>query len=216
MKILVAEDEREMSKIIKLYLEKEGHEVSVAFDGETALDMVCSDSFDLLLSDWMMPKLSGIELCREIRALKLPIKILLLTAKGHVSDEIMGLESGADDYLKKPFEPKLLHVKIRKLFKLEGKWTCGELTMDEENHRCFVQNKEMKLTPKEWQLMLYFIKNKGIMLSRNTLIEQVWGAEYEGDERTLDTHIKRLRIKIGYTYIKTYVGFGYRMDEPNE
>lgn len=216
MRILIAEDERDMVKIVQMYLEKAGHTVSVVYDGKAALEMLYENKYDLLVSDWMMPGMSGLELCSEIRRSLIPIKIIMLTAKSDVSDEILGLKSGADDYIKKPFEPQLLLLKIQKMFKQENQLKCGGIVLNLENHMVFVDDKELKLTQKELLLLQNFMKNKGKTLPRNKLIEWVWGWEYEGDERTLDTHIKRLRGKIGGGYISTFVGVGYRMDDPNE
>lgn len=216
MKILIAEDEKDMLKIIRLYLEKDGHQVYMANNGKQALDMICTENFDLLVTDWMMPIMNGVELCKEIRTLNLPIKIIMLTAKSNVDDEILGLTFGADDYIRKPFEPQLLLIRIRKLFKFENQMKCGELILNIENHTVFLKEEEIKLTQKEWMLLEFFMKNIDITLTRNTLIESVWGIEYEGDERTLDTHIRRLRNKIGQNYIRTFIGVGYRMDGNNE
>lgn len=205
-----------MLKIIRLYLEKAGHEVGIATDGEQALEELYNQNYDLIISDWMMPHMSGVELCRRVRALEIPVKIIMLTAKSQVSDEIIGLKEGADDYIKKPFEPQLLLLRIEKMFNLENELKCKYISLNFKTSTVFVRGKELKLTNKEWLLLEYLMKNKGTTLSRNKLIETVWGLEYDGDERTLDTHIKRLRDKIGKEYITTFVGIGYRLDEPNE
>ena len=216
IKILVVEDEFDMLKIIRLYLEKAGHEVGVATDGQQALEELYNQNYDLIISDWMMPHMSGLELCRRVRALGIPVKIIMLTAKSQVSDEIIGLKEGADDYIKKPFEPQLLLLRIEKMFNLENELKCKDISLNFKTSTVFVRGKELKLTNKEWLLLEYLMKNKGTTLSRNKLIETVWGVEYDGDERTLDTHIKRLRDKIGKEYITTFVGIGYRLDEPDE
>lgn len=216
IRILVVEDELDMLKIIRLYLEKAGHEVGIATDGEQALEELYNQNYDLIISDWMMPHMSGLELCRRVRDLEIPVKIIMLTAKSQVSDEIIGLKEGADDYIKKPFEPQLLLLRIEKMFNLENELKCKDISLNFKTSTVFVRGKELKLTNKEWLLLEYLMKNKGTTLSRNKLIETVWGLEYDGDERTLDTHIKRLRDKIGKEYITTFVGIGYRLDEPNE
>lgn len=216
IKILVVEDELDMLRIIRLYLEKAGHEVGVATDGQRALEELYNQNYDLIISDWMMPHMSGLELCRRVRALEIPVKIIMLTSKSQVSDEIIGLKEGADDYIKKPFEPQLLLLRIEKMFNLENELRCKDISLNFKTSTVFVNGKELKLTNKEWLLLEYLMKNKGTTLSRNKLIETVWGLEYDGDERTLDTHIKRLRDKIGKEYITTFVGIGYRLDEPNE
>lgn len=216
MKILVVEDELDMLRIIRLYLEKAGYEVGVATDGQQALEELYNQNYDLIISDWMMPHMSGVELCRRVRTLEIPVKIIMLTAKSQVYDEIIGLKEGADDYIKKPFEPQLLLLRIEKMFNLENELKCKDISLNFKTSTVFVKEKELKLTNKEWLLLEYLMKNKGTTLSRNKLIETVWGVEYDGDERTLDTHIKRLRDKIGKEYITTFVGIGYRLDEPNE
>lgn len=216
MKILIAEDELDMLKIIRMYLIKEGYSVSSASNGQQALDMLYSSTYDLLITDWMMPVLDGITLCREVRASMLPVKIIMLTAKSEVQNEIAGLKCGADDYIRKPFEPQLLLLKIRKLFQLENAVFCGTIVLNPDTHTVHVDGKEIILTIKEWMLLHYLMLQKGTTVSRDRLIDQIWGADYDGDERTLDTHIRRLRRKIGHNYIKTFVGIGYRMDDTNE
>lgn len=216
MKILIAEDEPDMRKILQLYLEKEGYEVSAAKDGQEAFSQLCAEPFDLLVADWMMPNMSGLELCREARACSLPLKIIMLTAKGENEDELAGLTSGADDYIRKPFDPQILLLRIKKLLQLEDILTCGKLALHTKNQTVFAGTEEIRLTQKEFQLLQLFMRNKGIVLSRELLLDRVWGDAYDGDERTLDTHIRRLRSKIGKEAIKTYVGMGYRMDEPCE
>lgn len=216
MKILVAEDEPDMQRILRLYLEKEGYLVSVASDGCEAFDLLCAEPFDLLIADWMMPKMDGIALCKEVRSYSLPIKIIMLTAKGNMQDEFDGLFCGADDYIKKPFDPKVLLLRIKKMLQIDGVLRCGELTLNPQNQGVFVDGNEIRLTQKEFMLLQTLLMNKGITLARELLLDRVWGSDYEGDERTLDTHIRRLRSKLAKPYITTYVGIGYRMEEPHE
>lgn len=216
MRILIVEDEEDMQKILRLYLEKEGHEVSVAKDGREAFDCVCETRFDLAVVDWMMPRMDGVAFCKRVREYQLPIKIIMLTAKGETADEIAGLTCGADDYMKKPFEPKILMLRIRKMFQMDRLLKCGEVELNQETQIAKKGNTELKLTQKEYLLLQTFLINKGIILSRDQLLEKIWGEEYEGDERTLDTHVRRLRNKIGTEWISTHIGLGYRMDELNE
>lgn len=216
MKILIAEDEADMRKILRLYLEKEGYEVSVSTDGNEALLKLCENHFDLVIADWMMPNMSGIELLKQIKDLSIQVKTMLLTAKGEVRDEIAGLTCGADDYVRKPFEPQVLLLRVRKLLQAEAELRCGTLILNPTLYRVMDGGNEIVLTPKEFQLLEVFLLNKGITLSRETLLDRVWGNDYDGGDRTLDTHVRRLRNKIGKNYITTYVGVGYRMDEPNE
>lgn len=216
MKILIAEDEPDMQKILRLYLEKSGYEVSVASDGQTAFDRLCAEPFDLLIADWMMPKMDGIALCKEVRAYAMPVKIIMLTAKGESQNEIEGLSFGADDYIKKPFDPKILLLRIKKLLQIEDVLCCGDLSLNIKTQSVFVDRKEIKITQKEFLLLQTLLRNKGITLSREVLLNRIWGSDYDGDERTLDTHIRRLRAKLGKPYIMTFVGVGYRMDVSHE
>lgn len=216
MNILIAEDEPAMRKIIRLYLEKEGYQVAEASDGQEALDLLCRKTYDLLIADWMMPRMDGIQLCREVRACSIPVKIIMLTARGEARHEITGLTCGADDYIRKPFEPGVLLLRIKKMFCLENVLSCGSLTVHPSRQTAFLGSREIRLTQKEYQLLLLLMRNQGITLSRDTLISRIWGNDYDGDERTLDTHIRRLRGKIGKEYISTYIGIGYRMEAPHE
>lgn len=216
MKILIAEDELDMQKILKLYFENAGYDVVTASNGKEAFEKVCQDKFDLLIADWMMPKMNGIQLCKEIRFYALPIKIIILTAKSEIENEITGLSCGADDYLRKPFEPKILLLRVKKLLHMENVLQCGDLSVNIKDQTVFKRNEEVRLTQKEFKLLQVFLQNKGITLTRDLLLQRVWGDEYNGDERTLDTHIRRLRSKIGKECITTYVGLGYRMSDPNE
>lgn len=216
MKILIAEDEPDMQRILRLYLEREGYEVSVAANGEDAFTELCKTPYDLLIADWMMPKMNGLQLCKEVRSYALPVKIMMLTAKSENEDEIAGLTCGADDYIKKPFEPKILLLRIRRMFQLDDVITCGRLALNTKNQTVLAGNIELRLTQKEFLLLQLFMRNKGIVLSRELLLDRIWGNDYEGDERTLDTHIRRLRSKIGKEYITTFIGMGYRMDNFSE
>lgn len=214
MRILIAEDEPDMQRILRLYLTKEGYETETASDGKAALDLLCEKHYDLLIADWMMPKMSGIELCEAVRSYKMDVKIIMLTAKSTTENEIAGLTCGADDYIRKPFEPKILLLRIRKILNAGEELTCGNLCMNITKQTVFLEGVELHLTQTEWSLLKLLIGNKGNTLTREFLLERVWGMDYEGDERTLDTHIRRLRNKIGKEYITTYVGTGYRLEEP--
>lgn len=216
MRILIAEDEADMRKILRLYLERDGYEVETARDGKEALDKLCAGHFDLLIADWMMPVMSGTLLLCQIKALSIPVKTVMLTAKGEAQDEVTGLTCGADDYIRKPFEPQVLLLRIRKLLQIEEELRCGDITLNHGLHRVMNGQEEVVLTLKEFNLLETLMKNKGITLSREALLNRVWGDDYDGDDRTVDTHIRRLRNKIGKQYITTFVGVGYRMDEPHE
>lgn len=216
MNILIAEDEPDMRKILRLYLEKEGYVVETAADGEEAWEKLCRNRYDLLIADWMMPKMSGIKLCEEIRAYSMPVKIIMLTAKSDVESEITGLGCGADDYIRKPFDPRLLLLRVGKLCAQEECIRRGELTLDKRTRTARRNGCELKLTQKEYDLFQMFMEHQGMTLSREQLLTRVWGEDYDGDERTLDTHVRRLRGKIGRDAITTFVGVGYRMEEAHE
>jgi len=235
MHILIAEDHPDLRKILTLYLQKEGYQVSVVSNGQEAitylmercglkkeaknnLGLTFSKSPsshapatlpDLLILDWMMPVQDGIQTCREIRALNLPIKILMLTAKGETEHEILGLTSGADDYVRKPFDIKVLLLRIKKLCRLEGILCCGDISLNQETFEVRKGNTRLALTKTEYEMLRYFLSNQRITLTREQLLNHVWGMDFEGDSRTVDTHIRRLRRKIGEEYIKTRIGIGY-------
>ena len=235
MHILIAEDHPDLRKILTLYLKKEGYQVSVVSNGQEAitylmercglkkeaknnLGLTFSKSPsshapatlpDLLILDWMMPVQDGIQTCREIRALNLPIKILMLTAKGETEHEILGLTSGADDYVRKPFDIKVLLLRIKKLCRLEGILCCGDISLNQETFEVRKGNTRLALTKTEYEMLRYFLSNQRITLTREQLLNHVWGMDFEGDSRTVDTHIRRLRRKIGEEYIKTRIGIGY-------
>ena len=242
MHILIAEDHPDLRKILTLYLQKEGYQVSVVSNGQEAITYLMercglkkeaknnlglpfskSPSShapatlpDLLILDWMMPVQDGIQTCREIRALNLPIKILMLTAKGETEHEILGLTSGADDYVRKPFDIKVLLLRIKKLCHLEGILCCGDISLNQETFEVRKGNIPVVLTRTEYELLRYFLTNQRIILTREQLLNQVWGMDFEGDSRTVDTHIRRLRRKIGEEYIKTRIGIGYVMDDRDD
>ena len=242
MHILIAEDHPDLRKILTLYLQKEGYQVSVVSNGQEAitylmercglkkeaknnLGLTFSKSPsshapatlpDLLILDWMMPVQDGIQTCREIRALNLPIKILMLTANRETEHEILGLTSGADDYVRKPFDIKVLLLRIKKLCRLEGILCCGDISLNQETFEVRKGNIPVVLTRTEYELLRYFLTNQRIILTREQLLNQVWGMDFEGDSRTVDTHIRRLRRKIGEEYIKTRIGIGYVMDDRDD
>ena len=235
MHILIAEDHPDLRKILTLYLQKEGYQVSVVSNGQEAitylmercglkkeaknnLGLTFSKSPsshapatlpDLLILDWMMPVQDGIQTCREIRALNLPIKILMLTAKGETEHEILGLTSGADDYVRKPFDIKVLLLRIKKLCRLEGILCCGDISLNQETFEVRKGNTRLALTKTEYEMLRYFLSKQRITLTREQLLNHAWGMDFEGDSRTVDTHIRRLRRKIGEEYIKTRIGIGY-------
>lgn len=216
MHLLIAEDDENMCKILKLYLQKEGYTVDVVSNGEDAISYFESHQADLLLLDWMMPKKSGIEVCKSIRQMQIPVKILMLTAKNHVDDELQGLVIGADDYIRKPFDMKVLLIRIKKLCNVEAVLSFQDLFLNPVTHEVEKNHKRLELTKKEYELLKYFLSNQKVILSREQILNHVWGMDYEGDARTVDTHIRRLRKKIGISYIRTKVGIGYVMGDTYE
>lgn len=216
MKILIAEDDENMRKILKLYLEKAGWSADTVPDGEAALTYFETNRADLLLLDWMMPKKSGIEVCRELRQMKIPVKIIMLTAKTMAASELQGLTAGADDYIRKPFDIHVLLVRIKKLCNTQSQLTCRDLSLNPFTFEVSKNGEKLELTRKEYELLKYFLQNKNIVLSRDQIINQIWGIGYDGESRTVDTHIRRLRKKIGDSYIRTCFGTGYLMEDSNE
>ena len=216
MKILIAEDDKDMAKILKIYLEKNGYAVDNAFDGEEAIDKLTQYKYDAVLLDWMMPRISGIEVCEFIKKNNIPIKIMMLTANEGSEYEIKGLTIGADDYLKKPFDIDILLIRLKKLVGADEILYHENLTLNKISHQVQVNDNLIRLTPIEFDLLKYFLENKTIVLTREMLINKIWGFDFEGDWRTVDTHIKRLRQKIGGDKIKTHIGIGYEMVNSNE
>lgn len=216
MKILVAEDDENMCKILEIYLRKEGYAVDCVSNGEDVMSYFDSNWADLLLLDWMMPKKDGIETCRDIRLMNIPVKIIMLTAKTTTDNEFQGLINGADDYIKKPFDMKVLLVRIRKLCNTEKELTFKEISLNPVTYEVMKNHKKIELTKKEFELLRYFISNQNIILPREKILDYVWGMDYAGEIRTVDTHVRRLRKKIGESYIRTSFGTGYIMGDFNE
>lgn len=221
IKILVVDDESRMRKLVHDFLTREGYEVVEAADGEEALDIFYSDKeISLIVLDVMMPKINGWEVCREIRKIsKLPI--IMLTAKGDESDELNGFEIGADEYISKPFSPKILVARVTALLRRANKIgetadirEAGGIVMDKTAHTVAIDGQNIDLSVKEFELLDYFMNNRGIALSRERILDSVWSYDYFGDARTIDTHVKKLRSKMGAKgdYIKTVWGVGYKFE----
>ncbi|UUV18876.1 response regulator transcription factor [Fusobacteria bacterium ZRK30] len=212
MKILVVEDEENIRKVIKKILEINEFEVLEARDGAEAMDIFYSEKIDLIVLDWMLPKISGIEVLKMIRE-ESSLPILMLTAKSQEDDEIEGLEVGANDYLKKPFSLKILITRVKKLLNLiGGRKRYGVLDIDLNNHKVYIKGKDTNISPKEFELLNYLVLNSGIALNREKILADVWDFAYDGDYRTVDTHIKTLRKKIGAEHITTVRGIGYKFE----
>ncbi|MDF2505125.1 response regulator transcription factor [Clostridium sp.] len=219
--ILIVEDEERMRKLIDAYLKKEGYKTFEAKDGVEAVRIFDSNKVTLIILDIMMPVMDGFNVCKYIRK-NSNVPIIMLTAKSEEEDKLLGYEFGADDYITKPFSPKVLVAKVKALLKRyypdaslnNTSMNFDGVNINELSHEVTINGTEIYLSPKEYDLLLYFIKNKGIVLSRNKILDSVWGMDYYGDLRTVDTHIKRLREKlIDKAYlISTVRGSGYKLE----
>ena len=222
MKILVADDEKLLVKGIKFNLENDGYEVAVAYDGEEAVELAKSGDFDLIILDIMMPKMTGLEACMQIREFS-NVPIIMLTAKGEDMDKLIGFEQGTDDYLTKPFNILELKARIRALLRRSTpaetkeectRITCGDITLDTSERNAYKNGKAVELTAREFDLMELLMKNPGHVYSRENLLDIIWGYEYQGEIRTVDVHVRRLREKLERVpaqpeYIMTKWGVGY-------
>jgi len=222
IKILVVDDEKRIVELVKLYLEKEGFSIDEAYDGQQALDMVREKDYDLIILDLMLPKIDGWAVCREIRS-KYDIPIIILTARGEEYERILGFELGADDYVVKPFSPRELTARAKALLRrLSPKQFSDiplvfpDLEIDPQSRTVKVAGEEISLTPKEFDLLFHLAKNKDRVFTREKLLEEVWGYDFFGSLRTVDTHIKQLREKLGRSraasYIATVWGVGYKFE----
>jgi len=212
MNVLIAEDELDMLKILQSYFQKEGFTVFTATNGLEALNLFYDQKIDLAILDWMMPEKDGISVCREMKKTK-KIKILMLTARETGEDEYLALSAGADDYVNKPFYPKTLLMRAKKLLQMESVQQLKDISFDIAS-KCVRKNgEELFLTKTEFELMRVFSQNRKQILTRDQLLDLVWGTDYMGDSRTVDTHIRRLREKIGEDIIQTHRGIGYSTSE---
>lgn len=221
-KILVVDDEFRIRQIIRKYAEFEGFEVEEAVDGMEAIEICRGKDFDLIIMDVMMPELDGFSACREIRKEK-KTPIIMLSARGEEYDRIHGFELGVDDYVVKPFSPRELMMRVGAVIKRtqglreeSDVFTYNGLSVDFTARIVTIDGERVSMTPKEYDLFFYMVKNKGIALTRETLISKVWGYDFFGDDRTLDTHIKLLRKSLGQysTCVVTLRGVGYRFETP--
>ncbi|MEG2441897.1 MAG: response regulator transcription factor [Acetivibrio sp.] len=219
MKILVVDDESRMRKLVKDFLTRNNYDVVEAADGEAALDAFYEDKkIALILLDVMMPKLDGWQVCREIRRLS-KIPIIMLTAKSDERDELLGFELGVDEYISKPFSPKILVARVEAILRrTNGSETqlmdIGGIVLNQTAHEVKINGESIDLSYKEFELLTYFIKNQGVALSRENILNNVWNYDYFGDARTIDTHVKKLRSKMGEkgNFIKTIWGMGYKFE----
>jgi len=215
VRVLIVDDEQDMLKILKAYFEKEGFQVLLAKDGEEALEIFYEVKIDLAILDWMMPKRNGITVCQEIKK-NSSVKVLMLTAKSENEDELAALQSGADEYVKKPFHPGILLTRAKKLLNQDEVIQVQNLKIDLIKNKVYKSDKELEITKTELELIKCFLNHKGTILTRKKLLDIVWGFDYFGDERTVDTHVRRLRKKIGEDIIKTHRGLGYSLEDERE
>ncbi len=219
-KILVADDEQKIREVIREYAEFEGHEVSEAVDGMQAVEMAKNTDYDIIILDVMMPKLDGFSACKEIRKFK-NTPVLMLSARGEEYDKLFGFEIGADDYVVKPFSPKEVLARVNAIIKRNTptgiqsdivKFEGLEINFTARN--VFIDGERANLTPKEYDLLFYLVRNKNIALTRDKLLAEVWGYDFFGDDRTIDTHIKMLRNNLGKyrKFIVTLRGMGYKFE----
>lgn len=219
VKILVVDDESRMRKLVKDFLVREKYEVLEAEDGEQAVDIFFKvKNIALIILDVMMPKMDGWQVCREIRQYS-KVPIIMLTAKGEEHDELQGFDLGVDEYISKPFSPKILVARVGAILRRtnaieDEKFEIGGIVLDRTAHEVIIDGKPVELSFKEFELLSYFVENKGVALSRERILNNVWNYDYFGDARTIDTHVKKLRNKMGAKgdYIKTIWGMGYKFE----
>lgn len=236
-KVLVVDDEQSIVTLLTFNLEKEGYEVESALDGEVAYEMALNENYDFIILDLMLPKKSGMDVCKDLRQQKVNTPIIMLTAKDDELEKIIGLELGADDYMTKPFSPRELIARMSAIFRRSEIQinsdndasdkeesndsqviTIGDISIFPGNYEVYVNNESVELTPKEFELLLYMAKQKNRILSRDQLLNAIWDYDYTGGTRIVDVHISHLREKIEKDtkkpeYIQTVRGFGYRLTD---
>ena len=222
-KILVVDDESRMRKLVSDFLVKSQYQVVEAENGREALDVFFAENdIDRVILDVMMPRMDGWQACREIRAVS-KVPIIMLTAKSDERDELLGFELGVDEYISKPFSPKILVARVGAILRrtvqasAETKLEAGGIIVDKSAHIVAIDGQEVELSFKEFELLVYFMENQGIALSREKILNSVWNYDYFGDARTIDTHVKKLRSKLGSKgeMIKTIWGLGYKLEVDN-
>jgi two-component system alkaline phosphatase synthesis response regulator PhoP len=221
-KILVVDDEQSIVTLLQFNLEQAGFSVIVALDGKEALATAIREKPDLMVLDLMLPELSGLEVCKELRQAKMKTPILMLTAKDDELDKIIGLELGADDYLTKPFSPREVVARVKAILRrtqvqeeeIKTRIVIGQLEIIPDNYEASFDGKNLELTPKEFELLLYLAQHRGRVLTREQLLNAIWNYDFVGDTRIVDVHISHLRDKFKSSYIKTIRGLGYKIDGP--
>ena len=218
-KILIVEDEKEIRNILKVYLLTAGYEVTEVGDGEEALKIFYEKPFDLVILDIMLPKKDGWSICREIKEYS-SVPVIIITARDNENDEVFGFEIGADDYITKPFSNKVFLARVKTVLKnksnnnynYNNEIEMGKLIINDISHIVLKEGKRVDLAPKEYEILMYLIKNKNIALSREKMLTEIWGYDFIGNDRIIDVHIKNLRKKIGEEYIKTIRSVGYKLE----
>lgn len=232
-KVLVVDDEQSIVTLLQYNLQQAGFEVITAMDGEEGKNLALAENPDLIVLDLMLPKLDGIEVCKQLRQQKVLTPILMLTAKDDEFDKVLGLELGADDYMTKPFSPREVIARVKAILRRTqflpersdqieedtDSIKIGDLKILPEHYEAYFSGELLELTPKEFELLLYLAKHKGRVLTRDQLLSAVWNYDFAGDTRIVDVHISHLREKIEHntkkpTYIKTIRGLGYKLEEP--
>lgn len=233
-KVLVVDDESSIVTLLKYNLEEAGFEVITASDGSTGLNLALSDHPDVIVLDWMLPHMDGMEVCKELRSKKIQTPIIMLTAKDEEFDKVLGLELGADDYMTKPFSPREVTARVKAMIRRSGmssealnslakpseeQYTFGHLHVFPERFEVLLNNQAIDFTPKEFELLVYLIENKNRVLTRDQLLSAVWNYDFAGDTRIVDVHVSHLREKIEVNsrkpiFIKTIRGLGYKFEEP--
>ena len=231
-KVLIVDDEPSIVTLLTFNLEKEGYQVTSAMDGLEGYELALTQNFDFLILYVMLPNLDGIEITRKLRQEKVETPILVLTAKDDPIDRILGLEIGADDYLTKPFSPREVLARMKAIFRrmeprkqakedTEEKMIVGQIVADVANYQVTVDSQPVVVTPKEFELLVYFMKRKERVIDRDTLLERIWNFDFDGQSRIVDVHVSHLREKIEKDpkhpqYLQTIRGFGYKFQEPNQ
>ncbi|MBO4750102.1 MAG: response regulator transcription factor [Lachnospiraceae bacterium] len=221
LKILVVDDESRMRKLVHDYLHHAGFDVVEAADGEEAMDIFFEQkNIALIILDVMMPKMDGWQVLREVREYS-KVPIILLTARSDERDELLGFQLGVDEYISKPFSPKVLVARVEAILRRTSKLNkeealvCGPIKLDKVAHQCYIDGEPVDLSFKEYELLTYFMENQGVALSRETILNHVWNYDYYGEPRTIDTHVKKLRSKMGAAgdLIVTIRGMGYKLEQ---
>ncbi|WP_080844464.1 response regulator transcription factor [Cytobacillus gottheilii] len=234
-KVLVVDDEQSIVTLLQYNLQQAGYDVLTAEDGELGMELAISEKPDLIVLDLMLPKMDGIEVCKQLRQQKIEVPILMLTAKDDEFDKVLGLELGADDYMTKPFSPREVVARVKAILRriqTQPEYDTGQAELQDyiqiaglkiypDRYEAFAEEELLELTPKEFELLLYLGRHKGRVLTRDQLLSAVWNYDFAGDTRIVDVHISHLREKIEHdtkkpVYIKTIRGLGYKLEEPKK